>query len=191
MQKNKTALISESQRLMFETYADALIEWNKKINLTRIIERSNIWERHFYDSLTLMPHLPKGEFTLLDLGSGAGFPGAPIKIMRKDAYVTFLDARKKKLNFIAYIMQTLNLNGWEICHERAENFKGTYDVVTARSVARLDKLIKLALPLVKRGGVFLAMKGADAKEEAEFAKQKPQVIINSGILDHTIIKYEK
>jgi len=145
------------------------------MNLTAIKDDENFAIKHFIDSFTLLPwvdNLAKAA-TFLDIGTGAGFPGVPIKIVRPDLNVTLLDSLLKRVLFLRKTMEELRIVGVECVHARVEDFKkkrnGHYDFAVARAVASLDKLVDYALPLVKPGGKFLAMKGPDAQEEIKQA----------------------
>lgn len=146
------------------------------MNLTAITNPEDFAVKHFIDSLTLLPWVDNaGENAcLIDIGTGAGFPGVPLKIARPGLGVTLLDSLQKRVLFLRAATEELGLAGVECVHARAEDIvkqKGaTYDLATARAVARLDKLARYALPLVKPGGIFLAMKGPDVADEIEEAK---------------------
>jgi len=170
--------ISGKQLEQFELYKENLLDWNQRINLTAIIDYTGIWQKHFADSLSLLPLLPQG-IRLIDVGSGAGFPGIPIKIMRPDIDVTLLDSLRKRINFLEDTLHRLELAEVKCIHARAEELSRqsehshSYDICTARAVARLDKLCKWCLPFIKPDtGLFLAMKGPNVKEEVDEAKAK-------------------
>ncbi len=155
----------------FEKYFSLLSEWNEKINLTAITEREEVWTKHFYDSLVGEKYIPNGA-RVLDIGSGAGFPGVPIKIIRPDLDVTLLDSVGKKVNFLSLVINELGLVGIKAVHSRIEDLteKESFDIVTARAVARLNVLVEYALPFVKIGGAFLAYKSVLSEEEIEEAR---------------------
>ena len=165
----------DDQLSAFQIYMELLLEWNNKINLTAIIEPKEIVEKHFLDSLTLLRACKFKEGSkILDVGTGAGFPGIPLKIVRPDLQITLLDGSNKRLNFLREICSKLHLN-CESIHKRAEEFgldknvRESFDVVTARAVAPLNILSEYCLPLVKMKGYFVAMKGPGAKEELTIA----------------------
>ncbi len=166
-------LLSKQQEEMLDKYADLLVEWNQKFNLTAITQRDEIYLKHFLDCLLLAKKLEK-DITLVDVGSGAGFPGIVIKIYRPDIKVTLLEPNNKKVTFLREVISQLNLKDIEVYDDRAEDFckdhYQQYDVVTARAVAALNILCELCLPLVKVNGRFIAMKGPKALEELEQAK---------------------
>lgn len=165
----------------FALYCSELQEWNEKINLTAITEDKEVAVKHFADSLLplTMAALPEGA-RLVDVGSGAGFPSLPMALVRGDLKVTFLDSLQKRLTFLAGLTEKLGVAAGTL-HARAEDagrdaaHRERYDIATARAVANLATLSEYCLPLVKVGGVFLALKGSNGREElaaAESAIQK-------------------
>lgn len=166
--------LSPRQAEQFEAYFRLLAEWNEKMNLTAITEREAVYEKHFYDSLTVASAVPlAGPLRLADIGSGAGFPSVPLKIMFPALRVTIVDALAKRIRFLEEVVRTLGLTDVECLHARAEDAarmagqRDRHDVATARAVARLATLNELCLPFVRAGGVFVAMKGADIAAELE------------------------
>lgn len=162
--------LSQEMVQMFFVYLKELKEWNRKINLTSLQEDTPIITKHFIDSLSLVPHLPsKG--SLLDLGSGAGFPGVPIKIAKPFLAVTLLEATRKKVNFQRHLIRTLGLTRITAIHGRAENLKSenelllSFDIVISRAFSSLETFLTLGKPLVKKGGYLVAMKGRQAEAE--------------------------
>jgi 16S rRNA (guanine527-N7)-methyltransferase len=153
-----------------ELFEHELLEWNKVMNLTSIKDPQEIVTKHFIDSYSILKYvnIPQNS-SFIDVGTGAGFPGVPIKIVRNDIDMTFLDSTRKKLNFIDNVMNKLECSNWQIVHSRAEDagnaeaLREIYDFVSARAVAELRVLVEYCLPLVKIGGVFIAMKGADTE----------------------------
>lgn len=154
----------------FNRYAEMLRERNEKINLTAIIEPEEVKVKHFLDSCSAAELLP-GDASVLDIGSGAGFPGLPLKIVRPDLTVTLLDSVNKKVAFVNDVVAELKLSGVTAVHARIEDFphKGEYDAVVSRAVAELSTLAEYALPFVKIGGAFIAYKSEKAESEAEAA----------------------
>ena len=162
--------INNEQLNKLEKFYHLMIEWNKKINLTRITEEKEVYLKHFYDSLTLNKVVDLKKIkTLCDVGTGAGFPGIVLKIIFPDIKITLIDSLQKRVNYLNTIIKELELNNIEAIHTRGEDFKGKYDVVTSRAVAE---------------GIFVAMK---AKIEKELTEKVRNNIENKYI----IIKEEK
>lgn len=169
--KNLGIKVTAEQAAKFQKYMELLVEWNEKLNLTAITEPEEILEKHFLDSLTtLLACKFKDGGKVLDVGTGAGFPGVPIKIMRPDLQVTLLDGSNKRLNFLGELCSELGVECRRV-HKRAEEagldkaMRENFDIVTARAVAQLRILCEYCLPLVKMKGYFIAMKGPGANEE--------------------------
>ena len=161
--------LSKKMREQLAEYAEILLEWNQKVNLTSITEPKEVEEKHFLDSLLLAKSLPE-EGTLADVGSGAGFPGVVAKIYRPQMHVSLFEPTGKRVQFLQLLAQRLGLT-MEIYKERAEEaarkqWRQGYDVVTARAVAVLPALCEYCLPLVRVGGQFIAMKGHAGEEVA-------------------------
>lgn len=168
--------MKDKQAAQFQTYMELLLEWNEKINLTAITEPEEIVEKHFVDSLTpLSVFSLKENAKVIDVGTGAGFPGIPLKIVRPDIQLTLLDSANKRLLFLKEVCSTLGLHA-HFVHKRAEEagldkkMREGYDMAVARAVAPLNVLAEYCLPLVKMKGVFLAMKGPSGAEELEQAE---------------------
>lgn len=164
---NKAIDALKANASQFETYFRLLTEWNQKINLTAITDRDGVFVKHFEDSLYGAEYIPNGA-SLCDVGTGAGFPGVPLKIARPDINLTLMDSLNKRVNFLSLLTESLGIQA-ECLHIRAEDagksqLRESFDVVTARAVARLNTLSEYCLPLVKVGGVFLAYKTADESE---------------------------
>ncbi len=157
-----------------DTYARLLVDWNEKMNLTAITDPVGIVVKHFADSLTVAPLLPQGVFSLVDVGTGAGFPGVPLALTRSDCRLTLLDSLNKRLVFLDAVCKELGLPV-TLVHARAEEggrkpeLRERFDVATARAVAALPTLCEYCLPFVKVGGTFLALKGPDGDREQEAA----------------------
>jgi len=151
-------------------YARLLVEWNQKMNLTAITDPQGIAVKHFADSLTVANLLPEGAFSLIDVGTGAGFPGVPLALYRPDCRLTLLDSLNKRLTFLDAVCKQTGLNA-TLIHARAEEggqnprLREQYDVACARAVANLPVLSEYCLPFVKVGGRFIALKGPDADRE--------------------------
>lgn len=152
-----------------DQYAEILVEYNQKVNLTAITDPEGIEDKHFADSL-LLANLPETAGKLVDVGTGAGFPGVVAKIFKPELHLTLMEPTGKRVEFLKYVCAQLGLSGVEFAKERAEEaarkvWREQFDVATARGVAALPMLSEYCLPLVKVGGVFLAMKGPGAAEE--------------------------
>jgi len=152
-------------------YKDFLLEYNKKVNLTAITDGAEFVTKHLLDCLTLIPHISHGA-RVIDVGTGGGLPGMVLKIARPDLEMTMLDARAKKLRFVDEAITLLGLEGARTMHGRAEDVaraKDRYDYAVSRAVAAMDKLSAWCLPLVRRGGHFIAMKGPNFHKELDEA----------------------
>jgi 16S rRNA (guanine527-N7)-methyltransferase len=160
--------LTEKQYQDFIKYYNLLVEWNTKTNLTAITEFEDVFIKHFYDSLCITKTINFDSQTLLDVGSGAGFPSIPLKIIYNDIKVTIVDSLGKRITFLAALKNELDIDV-ELIHDRAENhpLKNNYDIVTARAVSNLQVLSELCIPFVKVGGYFIALKGPRYKEELE------------------------
>ena len=167
--------LSQTQKEQFQTYYQLLVEWNEKMNLTSITEEHDVYLKHFYDSITPSFYYDfDGELTICDVGAGAGFPSIPLKIVFPELKVTIVDSLNKRIQFLNHLAAELGLQDVSFVHDRAESYgKGayreSYDIVTARAVARLTVLSELCLPLVKKGGQFIALKSSKGEEELQEA----------------------
>lgn len=163
--------LTSQQLEKLNQFYELLISWNQKMNLTRIIEKEDVYLKHFYDSLTLSKVIDlKQDLTLCDVGSGAGFPGIVLKICFPNLKITLLDSLQKRVNYLNEIIKKLDLKNIEAIHTRAEDYakqnREKFDIVTARAVANLKILSELCIPMVKVNGLFIAMK-ANIEEEIE------------------------
>ena len=170
--------VTNRQLQQFERYADLLIEWNEKFNLTSITGREDIYVKHFYDSI--LPSLYRDlKGSLADVGSGAGFPGIPLKIMYPDLEVTLIEPTGKRCTFLNEVTSQLSLDKITVVNMRSEDYAREnvrFDFVTARAVAELNILTELCLPLVKTDGHFIVMKGPKAYQELENASRAIRVL---------------
>lgn len=171
--------LTENQEKQFNRYYNILVEENKKYNLTAITGYEEVIIKHFYDSLTLTKVINFLEVgNICDVGTGAGFPGIPLKIIFPHLRVSLVESQTKKTTFLKMVVKDLNLDNVEVVNKRAEDFadtnKNSFDVVTARAVSPLNILSELCIPLIKVGGHFIAMKGISYKNELNIA--------NSGII---------
>ena len=159
----------------YRIYFEYLEEMNKVMNLTAISGEEDVARLHFLDCAALLPHLPAEGRRLIDVGTGAGFPGLAMKIACPDISLTLLDSLDKRVNFLKNCCEKLELEDVECIHARAEeaaaNMRESFDIASSRAVARLNLLSELCLPFVKVGGYFAAMKGPDCEEEINEAKR--------------------
>ena len=173
--------INDEQFLKFYKYMNMLIEWNENINLTAIVEPKEIILKHFIDSLTVCNDINEG-CSVVDVGTGAGFPGIPLKILRPDIEVTLMDSLNKRINFLQIVIKELELNGIVAIHGRIEDFgknkdfREKFDCSVSRAVANLSVLSEYMLPLVKIGGKCICMKGSNVDEELEKANKAIDIL---------------
>ena len=167
---NKETFIEELKKLniiptnhqlqQLNDFYELLLEWNEKINLTRIINKEDVYLKHFYDSLTITKVIDLNNVeTLCDVGTGAGFPGVVLKIMYPNLKITLVDSLQKRVNYLNDIINKLDLKDIKAVHSRGEDYKDKFDIVTARAVANIEKLLKYTMHLVNKNGVLIAMKG--------------------------------
>lgn len=174
--KDSGITLTDQQLKQFETYFEMLVEWNEKINLTAVTEKEEVYLKHFFDSVTPAFYVDFNEIeTICDVGAGAGFPSIPLKIIYPHLQITIVDSLNKRIKFLNELANKLEIDKVNFVHDRAETFgKGQYresfDLVTARAVARLSVLSELCLPLVKKGGQFVALKGSQGEEELDDAQ---------------------
>ena len=172
--------LTKKQIEKFYNYMNLLLEWNEKINLTAIIEPKEVILKHFVDSLTIAKYIKENE-KLIDVGTGAGFPGIPLSIVKENTDIVLLDSLNKRINFLEEIKQNLKLKNITTIHGRAEEFgknkkeREIYDIATSRAVAPLNILLEYLLPLVKVGGKAICMKGSNI-EEIENAKNALEIL---------------
>ena len=172
--------LTKKQIEKFYNYMNLLLEWNEKINLTAIIEPREVILKHFVDSLTIAKYIKENE-KLIDVGTGAGFPGIPLSIVKENTDIVLLDSLNKRINFLEEIKQNLKLKNITTIHGRAEEFgknkkeREIYDIATSRAVAPLNILLEYLLPLVKVGGKAICMKGSNI-EEIENAKNALEIL---------------
>ncbi len=168
--------ISEDEIENFKIYMELLLEWNEKINLTAITDENDIVLKHFVDSLTIKKYISENE-KIIDIGTGAGFPGIPLAIMNKYNEITLMDSLNKRIVFLNDVIDKLKLNNVKAIHSRAEelarnkNHREKYDVAVSRAVANLSTLVEYMLPFVRIGGKCICMKGPNIEEELKNAKK--------------------
>ncbi|MBR0427882.1 MAG: 16S rRNA (guanine(527)-N(7))-methyltransferase RsmG [Clostridia bacterium] len=167
--------LNDEQIIKFYKYMNLLLDWNEKINLTAITEINDVILKHFIDSMTVLKYIEK-EKSIIDVGTGAGFPGIPIAIMDKTKRITLLDSLNKRINFLNEVSHELNINNIETIHGRAEElgqnkkYREIYDIAVSRAVANMTTLSEYLIPFVKVGGICICMKGPDIQQEMEQAK---------------------
>ena len=171
-------VLTDTQFQLFRKYKELLVSWNEKINLTAVTEDKEIQIKHFMDSLSICRVLdPMRYGSLLDLGTGAGFPGIPIKIVWPYIQITLVDSLKKRVGFLNEVIRELDLDGITAVHGRAEELakdsvhREQYDLCVSRAVANLSTLSEYCLPFVKKDGYFISYKGSDVREESDQAKK--------------------
>lgn len=176
-------ILSDEQLSQFYTYYQMLIEWNEKINLTAITDFDEVIKKHFLDSLSIGRILKQDSLvSILDIGTGAGFPGIPIKIAFPDTEITLLDSLNKRVNFLNEVINTLGLKKIKALHGRAEDFakkdllRETFDICVSRAVANLSSLSEFCLPYVKVGGKFISYKSEKAMEELDASKKAIDIL---------------
>lgn len=184
--------LTDKQMEQFQTYYEILVEWNKKMNLTAITGRDDVYLKHFYDSLTAAWYIDvTKDLQICDVGAGAGFPSIPLKIAYPHLNVTIVDSLKKRMTFLDHLADVLKLDHVKFVHSRAEIFgqdpktRASFNIVMARAVARLTVLSELCMPLIKQGGVFLSMKGSKTEEEVEHAQNAIKILGGSDPMVHT------
>lgn len=169
--------LNSAQLDQFSRYADLLIEWNLRFNLTAIVEPRDIVLKHFLDSLSAARSIPPGPIKLIDVGAGAGLPGLPLKLLRPEVSLTLLEATRKKCDFLQAVTTELQLAEVSIVNARAEDagrlaeHREQYDVAIARAVADLPELLEYLLPFVRLGGIAIAHKSREALREAQHAER--------------------
>lgn len=186
--------LSEKQLMQFDMYKELLIEWNEKMNLTAITEPYEIATKHFVDSLYGLKFMQNAK-NLIDVGTGAGFPGIPLKIAKPELELTLLDSLNKRINFLSEVTEKLDLSDVNCIHSRAEDgaktsspLRESFDVAVSRAVANLSVLAEYCLPYVKCGGTFLAYKGSDVEEECSNAFGAIEILGGdvTGVFKYTI-----
>ena len=185
---NMGLVLNDLQLEQFEQYCCLLNEWNQVMNLTGITEHDEVFAKHFYDSLLSVQDIPY-QGKLIDVGTGAGFPGLALKIAYPDLYVTLLEPIGKRCRFLETVIENLNLEKVEVINERSEDFAKThresYDFVTARAVSNIYILSELCVPLIKIGGHFIILRGSNGTEELKDAKEALKIL---GTKENTVFE---
>ena len=184
--KQQQIELTDRQQMQFERYFELLVEWNKKINLTAITEKKEVYLKHFYDSIApiLQGWIKNQNIKLLDIGAGAGFPSLPMKILYPALDVTVIDSLNKRILFLNHLADELDLEKVHFYHGRAEDFaqdkdfRAQFDIVTARAVARMQILAELTIPFLKVGGRLLALKATNAPEELTEANDALKLLLS-------------
>lgn len=165
--------VTEEKINKLDKFYELLIDWNNKINLTRIVEKEEVYLKHFYDSLTIVKEVNLNEInTLCDVGTGAGFPGIVLKIFYPHLKITLVDSLLKRVNYLNTIIKDLELNDIVAIHARGEDVKEKFDIVTSRAVANIEKLVTYTMHLTNKNGKLVALKGDIDKELTEDVKRK-------------------
>ena len=173
--------ITDKQVEDFYNYMNLLLEWNEKINLTAITEENDIILKHFVDCGTILKYI-KDNTRIIDIGTGAGFPGIPLKILNNSLKITLMDSINKRIIFLNNVIDELKLSNIEAIHARAEelarnkNYREKFDIATSRAVANLSTLSEYMLPFVKKDGIVISMKGANIDEELNNSKKAIKIL---------------
>ena len=173
--------LTENDAELYYSYMKTLLEWNKKMNLTAITDENEIILKHFVDSATINKYIKENE-VVMDMGTGAGFPGIPLKILNRENNFILVDSLNKRINFLEEVKNKLKLNKIDLIHSRAEDlaknkvYRENMDVVTSRAVANLKVLVEYMIPFVKVGGKCICMKGPKEEEEIKEAKNAIEIL---------------
>ena len=173
--------ITDDKINVFYEYMNLLLLWNKKVNLTAITEEKDIIMKHFIDSISINRYV-NNKSTVMDMGTGAGFPGVPLKIINDEAKFVLVDSLNKRINFLEEVKKELKLEKLELIHSRAEDlaknkdYRENMDIVVSRAVANLQVLVEYIIPFVKIGGICICMKGPNIKEEIENSKNAIEIL---------------
>ncbi len=175
MELNDIPNINSEEEKLLDIYMKLLLEWNEKMNLTAITQKDDIIVKHFIDSLSILKYIENNQ-NIIDVGTGAGFPGIPVKIMNDTLKITLVDSLNKRVNFLNEVIKVLNLKQTNTVHARAEDlgrmeeYREKFDIATSRAVANLSTLLEYLMPFIKVGGKCICMKGANIEEELKNAE---------------------
>nr|MCR5421002.1 16S rRNA (guanine(527)-N(7))-methyltransferase RsmG [Lachnospiraceae bacterium] len=180
---NKIGLeCSDDQVYKFLKYYEHLIEWNKNINLTSITDFNDVLLKHFIDSILICSFIDLKGKNIIDIGTGAGFPGIPLKIIEPECNIVLLDSLNKRIKFLDFIINDLNLSGIKTIHGRAEDYarnidyRYCFDISVSRAVANLNTLSEYCIPFLKKGGIFISYKSDKSDEEINNCKNALKVL---------------
>lgn len=172
--------ITKEMEEQFEAYYEILLEESQKYNLTSITSKEDVYLKHFYDSILLVKKIDITNKTIIDVGSGAGFPGIPLKIVSPSTKITLVEPTTKRANFLKMVIEKLNLKDIKVINDRAENiindYRENFDFATARAVAPLNILLELLTPFVKVGGNIIALKGSSYQDELDVCNNAFKVL---------------
>lgn len=179
--ENIGIIINEEQLEKFYKYMNLLLEWNEKINLTAITEPNDIILKHFIDSITINKYIEENGY-VIDIGSGAGFPGIPLKILNSNANFVLVDSLNKRIMFLNEVKTKIELENIDCIHARVEElavkkeYREKFDIITSRAVARLNILLEYMLPFLNLGGKCICMKGPNIEEEINDSKKALEIL---------------
>ena len=190
IRKHFGIILTDDQLLKFQIYFETLIEYNKHTNLTRITDKEEVYYKHFYDSLTLSSLIYNKDASLCDMGSGAGFPSIPLKIIYPELKITIIDSLNKRITFLKELTRKLEIDNINLIHSRIEDYgvknNLKFDYVTARALGNLTLISEMALPMLKVKGRFLAMKGSNVADELKAATNTLKILNGKIINEMTL-----
>lgn len=174
VRQNFKIVLTNKQQEMFLKYFEKLVEFNSHTNLTTITEKTEVYYKHFFDSLTILKFIENKNSSLCDMGSGAGFPSIPLKIINPELKITIIDSANKRIKFLQELINELELDNVTLVHDRIEIYgqknQQKFDIVTARALGSLNIITEMALPMLKLKGKFISMKGSKGDDELNDAQ---------------------